>query len=205
MTTWSNIPVSANAREVGQCIYCGTRDLPLSTEHAVPYGLNGPWTLLKASCEVCAEITQKFERETMRSLWGNARNALAMQSRHSKKRSKTLPLLVQQNGIRETIQVPRSSYPTYLTMPLFPPPAITWRTQPIEGVFTNIQFIHAAGPTIKAASELYPGAEFVGFHTNFSPEDFARTIAKIGFCAGVYALGVGAFTHTPIRNVILGS
>lgn len=206
MTTWfNNIPVSANAREVGECIYCGARNLPLSTEHAVPYGLNGPWTLLDASCARCAKITQNFERETMRSLWGSVRNALAMQSRHSKKRLQTLPLTIQRNGVKETIQVPRSDYPTYLTLPLFPPPAITWRSQPIEGVFTNIQHFHVAGPTMKVASDRFPGAEFVGLHTNFSPEDFARMIAKIGFCAGVYALGVGPFTHTPIRNVILGS
>ena len=34
---------------------------------------------------------------------------------------------------------------------------------------------------------------------------FARTVAKIGFCAAVAALGLGAFTHTPIRKVIFGA
>jgi len=43
-----------NSREVGECIYCGERDAPLTTEHAVPYGLNGPWTLLRASGAVCS-------------------------------------------------------------------------------------------------------------------------------------------------------
>jgi hypothetical protein len=32
------------SREIGECIYCGTRDAPLGKEHAVPYGLNGSWT-----------------------------------------------------------------------------------------------------------------------------------------------------------------
>lgn len=141
----------------------------------------------------------------MRSLWPNVRNALAMQSRRPEKRSQTLPLVVQQNGVRETIQISRSDFPTYLTVPLFPPPAIAWRSQPIEGVFANVQNIHIAGPTFRQASEKFPGADFVGFHTNFSPEYFARTVAKIGFCAGVYALGVGAFSQTPIRKIILGS
>jgi DNA-binding NtrC family response regulator len=36
-----DIPVRSNAREVGECIYCGSRNGPLCTEHAVPYGLNG--------------------------------------------------------------------------------------------------------------------------------------------------------------------
>jgi hypothetical protein len=72
-------------------------------------------------------------------------------------------------------------------------------------VFTNLDAIHIAGPTFKEASQRYPGANFVGAHTNFSPEDFARTLAKIGFCAAVHGLGLAAFTHTPIRKVILGS
>ena len=203
---FNNIPVSKNGREIGQCIYCGAQDVRLSTEHTIPYAINGPWTLLKASCDVCAKVTQAFERDTIRSLWGSVRNALAMQSRHSKQRSPTLPLVVQRNGLKETIQVPRSEYPTYLTLPLFPTPAITWASsRPAEGVYTNIQMFHIAGPAIRIASERFPGAEFVGVHTNFSPVAFAQTIAKIGFCAAIYALGIGPFTHTPIRNIILGS
>jgi hypothetical protein len=200
-----NIPVPVNAREIGECIYCGTRDAPLGKEHAVPYGLNGPWTLLKASCDACAKITHRFERDTMRSLWPDIRNALAMQSRRRDKRSQTLPLVVEHDGVRETIQVSRSEFPIYLPTPLFPPPALFWRSKPIRGVFTNLDAIHIAGPTFKEASQRYPGANFVGAHTNFSPEDFARTLAKIGFCAAVHGLGLAAFTHTPIRKVILGS
>src|SRR5664280_2922450 len=83
--------VSLQGREVGECIYCGERDAPLSTEHAVPYGLNGPWTLLRASCAVCAKITSRFEHDAMRSLCPDVRNALAMQSRRRDKRAATLP------------------------------------------------------------------------------------------------------------------
>lgn len=199
-----NLPIP-NGREIGECIYCGTRDEPLGKEHAVPYGLNGPWTLLKASCDSCAKITHRFERDTMRSLWPEIRNVLAMQSRRRDKRSLTLPLVVQRDGVREVIQVPRSEYPTYLSTPLFPPPAVFWMKRPVRGVFTNLDVIHVAGPTFKEASQRYPGAEFIGAHANFSPEDFAKTLAKVGFCAAVNALGLAAFTHTPIRKVILGS
>jgi hypothetical protein len=200
-----NLPVPLNAREIGECIYCGTRDAPLGTEHAVPYGLNGPWTLLKASCDACAKITHRFERDTMRFLWPDIRNVLAMQSRRRDKRSPTLPLVVQRDGVKEIIQVLQSEFPTYLNTPLFPPPAVFWSSHPVKGVFANLDTIHIAGPTFKEASQRYPGAQFVGAHTNFSPEDFAKTVAKIGFCAAIFALGLGAFTHTPIRKVILGA
>jgi hypothetical protein len=167
--------------------------------------LNGPWTLLKASCEACAKITHRFERDVMRSLWPEVRNALELQSRRRDKRSPTLPLVVQREGCREVLQIPRSEFPIYLPTPLFPPPARLWAREPIRGVFTNLNTIHIGGPTFKEAYEKYPGADFVGAHTNFSPEDFARTLAKIAFCAGVAALGLGAFTNTPIRSVILGT
>jgi hypothetical protein len=196
--------VGLNAREVGECIYCGARDVALNTEHAIPYGLNGPWTLLRASCEPCAKITSRFEHDVMRRLWPDVRNALAMQSRRRDKRPPTLALILQCDGIKKVVQVPRAEYPTYLVAPLFPPPAILWSNREVKGVFANLDAIHLAGPTFQEASERYPGADFVGAHTNFSAEDFARTIAKIGFCAAVSALGLGAFTNTPIREIILG-
>lgn len=200
-----DLPVPLNARKIGECIYCGTRNATLGTEHAVPYGLNGPWTLLNASCDMCAKITHRFERDTMRCLWPDLRNVLAMQSRRRDKRSPTLPLVVQRNGLKEIIQVPRGEYPTYLSTPLFPPPGLFWSNKPLKGVFANLDTIHVAGPTFQQISKRYPGTDFVGTHTNFSPEEFAKTVAKIAFCAAVSALGLGAFTHTPIRKVILGA
>src|SRR5207244_4229268 len=49
------------------------------------------------------------------------------------------------------------------------------------------------------------GNNFVGMHINFSAEEFARMLAKIGFCAAVSTVGLRAFTNTPIRNIILGT
>jgi hypothetical protein len=121
----------------------------------------------------------------MRQLWPDVRNALAMQSRRRDKRSATLPLIVQRDGARETIQVPRTKFPTYLPTPLFPPPAVTWANRPVPGVFTNLGMIHICGPTFAEASKEYPGHEFFGMHINFSAEDFVRMLAKIGFCAAV--------------------
>ena len=68
----------------------------------------------------------------------------------------------------------------------------------------NLDVLHLAGPSFKEASSEYPGAEFVGMHSNFSQEDFARTVAKIAYCIAVCALGVGPFTSSPIKSVVLG-
>lgn len=141
----------------------------------------------------------------MRCLWPDVRNVLAMQSRRRDKRPRTLPVVVQRDGVRETIQVPRTNFPTYLATPLFPPPAIFWSDRPVRGVFANLDMKHLCGATFAEASNEYPGVEFFGMHVNFSAEEFARMLAKIGFCAAVAAVGIGAFTNTPIRKVILGS
>jgi len=198
--------VSLQGREIGECIYCGERAAPLGTEHAVPYGLNGPWTLLHASCEECAKITSSFERDAMRCLWPDVRNALAMQSRRrDKRRATTLPAVVVRDGVRETVQVPRNKFPTYLPTPLFPPPAVLWSDRPVRGVFANLGMMHLCGPSFAEASKEHPGVDFFGMHVNFSAEEFARMLAKIGFCAGVASVGLGAFTNAPIRKIILGS
>ena len=107
----ADLPVPLNPRDIGECIYCGTCDEPLHREHAVPYGINGPWVLLRASCAACERITHRFERDTLRSLWPSVRNVLAMQTRRPNERSNRLPLVIDRAGERETIQVPRADYP----------------------------------------------------------------------------------------------
>jgi hypothetical protein len=88
---------------------------------------------------------------------------------------------------------------------LFPPPAIFWTETPVRGVFTNLDMMHVCGPSFAQASKDYAGADFIGTRTNFSAEEFARMLAKIGFCAAIASVGLGAFTNTPIRKVILGT
>ncbi len=200
-----NHSVSVNAREIGECIYCGATEDSLRKEHAVPYGLNGAWTLLRASCEGCAKITHKFERDTMRSLWPHVRIVLAMQSRRRRERAQKLPLIVDQDGSRRVVEVPLTDYPTYLPVPLFPQPGVLSGRKPRRGIMSSLDLRHLAGPTFAQVSEKYPGSQFVGTHINFGPDEFARTLAKIGFCAGVYALGLAPFRQTPIRAIILGA
>jgi hypothetical protein len=65
--------------------------------------------------------------------------------------------------------------------------------------------IHVCGPSFEEASKEYPGHDFFGMHINFSAEEFVRMLAKIDFCAAVATVGIGAFTNTPIRKVILGT
>ena len=201
-STMADLPAPTNSPTVGECIYCGaTHDL--GKEHAVPYGLNGHWTLLQASCRDCADITHRFERDTMRGMLKPVRVALGMQTRRPTQRPKTLPLVLEVNGERRTIDLSANQYPVYLPTPSFPPPGYVTGAPSQVGVPTDLRFLYLAGPSfedfIRAQS-----AEFAGACLNFSPPDFARTLAKIGFASAVFVLGIAALRHSPIRQVILG-
>ena len=191
--------------EIGEYIYCGQREGVLSDEHSIPFGLNGPWVLRHASCDSCAKITSRFERDVMRSLWPDVRNVLAMKSRRKEKRSPSIPLEIHENGQQRIVLIPRTEFPTYLTAPIFPPPACYWSNRPVNGVFANMESIHLSRPTFREASKEFPGADFIGAHANFSPEAFARMLAKIGYYTAVAVIGIKAFTTTRIRNIILAT
>jgi len=198
------LSVPSNARDVGECIYCGAGGDSLHREHAVPYGLNGPWTLLRASCGSCANITHRFERDTLKGLMPSIRTVLEMQTRRPGGRPTTLPLVLEAGGMRRIVQVPPSEFPLYLPTPLFQVPGAVAGRPPIPGISAEMRFIHIAGPSFEDLAQRYSGNDFVGAHLTFSPEQFAQTLAKIAFCAGVFVLGIAPFRRSPIRRVILG-
>jgi hypothetical protein len=199
----TDLRVPSNAPDIGECIYCGTVEGSLGKEHAIPYGLNGPWTLLRASCPRCADITSRFEQDTLRSLLSPVRTVLGMQTRRPTVRPKSLALVLESNGVQRTIRVPSSEFPLYLPTPVFPPPRCLAGVHPSPGIPTQLSFIHVAGPSLDQVLRRY-GADFAGARLNFSPQDFARTLAKIAFTAAIYVMGVAPFSNTPVRRLILG-
>lgn len=199
----ASLQIPKNARDVGECIYCGATGGSLGKEHAVPYGLNGPWTLLRASCPQCAGITSRFERDTLRGLLPAIRTVLAMQTRKPKKRQVSIPLVLESKGTKKIIQVLPTDFPLYLPTPLFPQPGILAGMPQSMELSVQLNFLHVAGPSFEEVGRRH-GVDFVGARLTFSPQEFARTLAKIAFSAAVYALGTAPFTHTPIRRVILG-
>lgn len=197
------LPIPSNARDVGECIYCGFVGASLGKEHAIPYGLNGPWTLLRASCPRCADITHRFERDTLQGLLPAIRTVFAMQTRRPKQRLPSIPLLLESDASQKTIHVLPSEFPLYLPTPLFPPPGVLTGTPPSPKIATELSFVHVAGPSFEEVG-LRHGVDFVGARLTFSPTEFARTLAKIAFGAAVYALGIAPFKNMPIRRAILG-
>jgi hypothetical protein len=196
--------VSRNGRPIGECIYCGATT-NLSTEHAVPYAINGPWTLLDASCPDCCDITHRFERDMLRGLFPAIRTVFNMQTRRRKERPTTLPLLVVRHGVDQFIDVPVKDFPVFLPLIELPPPGVVAGRRLVSGIGPPVLDVrHLAGPGREELTAMFPDADYIGARMTFAPEDFGRTLAKIGFCAAVFALGLAPFRNTPITGVILG-
>ena len=116
-------PPHPTQRVIGQCIYCLTRERPLSREHVIPLGLNGDLLLLDASCASCARITSRFERDALRSALIGPRVGLRMRTQHRKQRPTRFPLWVERQGRRQKILIPAEEYPAFLATPVFASPA----------------------------------------------------------------------------------
>jgi len=86
---------------VGQCIYCGKKDVKLTDEHIIPLGLNGFLLLKKANCNACAAITSNFEREVLRKSLMKPRIGLDLPTRNRATRPKSIELIVQKKRSRQ--------------------------------------------------------------------------------------------------------
>jgi hypothetical protein len=64
-TITTHVSTHGLSRDIGCCIYCGSKGPGLTKEHVIPAGLNGNVTLLKASCLGCADITKRFENHML--------------------------------------------------------------------------------------------------------------------------------------------
>lgn len=79
-------PVQARFAEVGQCIYCASRDYgSLTDEHIIPDGLGGDLILPKSSCTRCARPIHQFETGLMKSTLHDVRGSFGIRSRKRRK------------------------------------------------------------------------------------------------------------------------
>jgi hypothetical protein len=201
----NTLPIPKNAPDIGECIYCGATDKPLDREHAIPYGLNGPWTLLRATCRDCADITHRFERDVLRSMLSAVRAVFAMQTRRKHERPAHLPLVFETAGVQSVVHVPLGEFPLYLPCLRLAPPTLAFGQPAADTLPMELGLMHVAGPTFEDVSARQPaGVEFVGTRLSFAPTLFMRTVAKMAYCAAVYVVGVAPFRNLAIRDAILG-
>jgi hypothetical protein len=190
---------SQNARRAGRCIYCGRSSGKLSREHVVPYGLNGPWVLLDASCAACARVTAQFERTVLQELWPMARHILGLQTRRKRDAKQPWPIVIERGDRQEEVLVAPDQCPLYL-----PSPRLRSLRDPStsEDPDPMLEFRHIAGPTLQQTGSSHD-AEFVGARLRYRPHDFRRLLAKVGVCAVVYSLGLEPLADSALPAAIV--
>ncbi len=207
LTKFYNSGMSTPLR-VGVCIYCGSADKPLKTEHIIPYGWGLADTegdvLLKASCGDCEDVTKAFEQYVLRDLFGNVRKVFGLRSR-----SGVLPKTVEQlvrdvDGNESTIGVPISEVADILFMPVLAEPGIC-RGAPaiIDCELNEMQLINVGVNTGKD-TYINNNVDVVHVKMQFKDKTFEKFLLKVAYCTAVKNFGYDAVKNSTIPKIILG-
>lgn len=189
---------------IGRCIYCGRESEPLRTEHIVPYGLNGPWELLKATCDDCAEITSAFELSVLRDSLIGLRTALNFPTRRKKQRPKKFPLTITKGEEQQIIEVPVHDHLAVMILPISAPPAYLDGRPYEKGVtMTGVIGIQVGGPPLKELPEIY-GTKTFSVTATWHGNCFERMLAKIAYGFAVARFGINNFEEVYVIPAILG-
>lgn len=190
---------------MGWCIYCGTKDGKLTTEHIVPFGLGGNLELPESSCESCARITSQFETDILRGeLWAT-RVFLELQSRRKHKTAPTSwPLTVVKDGKEEVHQLPIESYPVLAGFVNLPPPRYLSGQAIRPGLDARGMDTISLGISPQEVLRKF-GAQSIRIKASHSPVNYARMLAKIAYSM---AAATGALQDlaepSPLVPAILG-
>lgn len=189
---------------IGKCIYCGKTEKPLRTEHIIPYGLNGPWELLEASCDKCAAITSAFELTVLKNSLIVPRVALDFPTRRKDKRPKKFNFAITRNGRQEVLEVPMHEHFAVMILPISKFPAYL-DGRPYEKGVTLIGAIEiqVGGSPIKEIIKRY-GTKKLSITVTWHGNCFERMLAKIAYGFSVANLGMENIEEVYVLPAILG-
>jgi hypothetical protein len=190
--------------KIGKCIYCGETGKPLQAEHIIPYGLNGPWELLEASCDKCAAITSAFELTVLKNSLIVPRVALDFPTRRKGQRPKKFNFAITRNGRKEVVEVPMHEHFAVMILPISEFPAYL-DGRPYEKGTTMIGAIEVqvGGPPIKELMKRH-GTKKLSITVTWYGNCFERMLAKIAYGFSVAYLGLENITEVYILPAILG-
>lgn len=185
------------------CIYCGASECRLTDEHIIPFSLNGTLVLPRASCDICSDITKRFEQVVSRSMYGPLRIKCEFNTRRKKERPTSVPAIkVDGAGIETTITVPVGMLPTnYIALEL-PSPGILTGAEPSN--MNPEMKLHIKGDQKEieiAMRELDVGELELSSMAAWG--SFCRLLAKIGHAYSMAVLGGEGYKPLLI-DLILG-
>lgn len=190
---------------VGQCIYCGIRDVPptmkrFHDEHIVPLALNGTLILPESSCRQCERgINKEIENRLLTEEYARFRAKHGLPTRRPRNRKKMVKLPSVTGG---WIKVPATEYTAPVPIYRFKAARILSGAPPVPNSHAWTMKILGGGDEEVRLQQKYP--LWTRAHT-FRPEpyQFARFVAKVAYGFAVANLGIDCFK--PLANdIILG-
>lgn len=200
---------SKSASPVGQCIYCGSEQNPLSDEHVVPYGLSGTFVLPKSSCRSCAQATSQLEMRLLRGHWWPYRQFLGLKSRRSKQALPDLRVTIEgANGESMPASLPMAKHSFAMVFRLAPPTILSG-TVSTEIPFATEAFMRTLGPmpgAVRVGGKVHrlTPDEKLNIPVNFYAPDLCRFLAKVAHSYAIYRPGLAACEEYFLPRFILG-
>lgn len=210
MTVQTRIEDSRIYSSFGRCIYCrakgeGTR---LNDEHLIPLSLGGTAVIAEASCDACADETSKCELELGRKVFYHFRAHIGEKTRRPRERPKELPFTISiNNAALETRTIAVKDHPYFTAIPVWGPPGILNRADPMDGFGAmQVHLFHWIPANIRETLNLKPedDAKLIIPSFPFNEDRYARAIAKIAYCHAVAQFGLDGFDALNLPGLILG-
>lgn len=178
-----------------RCLYCPATELrpglgePLSEEHFVTEGLGSRLVLLEASCEKCAQQTNRFETIVLKHSLLAVRRKLRIRGKKRRRNEARFSVrVVDENGQEAVEWHTLDEHPTVMMLPHFDAPGILCG-RPIGEGMPMTMFTRTFGDMdiTTARSILSPRVDTVAL---------CQLLAKIAHGFAVWRLGLGGFSPT---------
>ncbi len=174
----------------------------LQREHIIPRGLTGSWTLLKASCRKCSQITRVFERNSLENVYGSSRSAYHLRTKRPL--PDAFPLIIKSNGVDTDISLPIDKYGSVLCLLGYGLPAYIDKRKYSKGIDIKESYlIRSKGSELNDLAEELKTKSF-SFKTSFVGQSFERMIAKIAYGFTVFQYGLDKISKSYVTPAILG-
>lgn len=184
------------------CMYCGETE-NLTKEHIIPLGMGGNLVFPKSSCQKCASVTSRDERNVLRKFMYEGRLAGNLPSRRKKKQPKTFKrILTREDGVEFTKDLLVNSGISVINFPIFNEPGILSGESPVSGIsISEIGTIHL---NVESTHELNSNEGVTGFkfQDEIDVSSFCKVLSKIAYGYHVYTEGLFPREESPALAII---
>jgi len=182
-------------KPVGACIYCGTTEGPLTTEHIIPESFGGTLLLPAATCQACAVETSAVEGRCAGQLFRSARRELRLPQKNKKAKAKRGTEMFDATIDGTPVKLLQEDFPALLVSFEFDPPGIILG-QPKTEFFAGrvvISQLPTFAERIGRLNAKHNVNDGISLGNRGDVTDLGRMLAKIGHGYATAEMGFGSF------------